>query len=710
MSAALALQQPVLAVPDFTPEYTVFIDFESYWSPDFTLTKLGTERYVRSDLFETIGVSVDDGDECVWMEHEGFKAWAATVPWEKCAVGAHNTAFDGLILSYHYGIEPGFYIDTLSMARALHGSGHISLEKLMPKYGLGEKGHEVLQAKGKRRKDFTQAEWLQYGVYSMNDCRGCKGLWYAMAEQIPESELHLIDMTMRAFCQPQFVLDEPLLTQYLIDERKRKQEMLDNLSDTPRELRSVLMSNDKFAALLQTLGIEPPRKISIPKTVTARKENPNAPPVETWAFAKSDPGMQEMLEHQDDQIRWLAEARVATKSTINETRTERFLGMGKNGRAMPVFLRYYGAHTGRFSGGDGTNWQNLERTDKRNPSKGALRRAVRAPDGFSVVVADSSQIEARVGAWAAGQNDLLQAFSDKRDIYDELGTVIYQRPINRKRVAADEIPGHVSKCAALGLSFSMGWYTFGATLLRGMLGGPPTQFKEEDAEKLGVDVSKFVGDGKWAERKLRRIEKMPARITVAERIVHCAVANKIVQAYREKNDAIVDFWKTMDDVIETMHKAAEGEQFSFGPGECFVAERHAIVLPNGMKLLYPGLELRQQEDYEDEDGNLVEGRSYYSYLGQHNKRSKLYGGLATENLVQATARVIVMDQLLHMKAAYGLRPATSTHDELVYVVPEQHAPQVHRLLLETMKTAPSWAQGLPLAAEGGYAKSYGEAK
>ncbi len=996
MTALVAQPELGLLTPDFTPEHTLFIDFETYWSPDFTLTKLGTERYVRDDRFETIGVSIDDGDECVWLEHEEFKEWAKGIPWEKCAVGAHNTAFDGLILAWHYDIFPGFYIDTLSMGRALHGSGHVSLEKLMPKYGLGEKGHEVTAAKGKHRSDFTQAEWLQYGAYSMNDAQGCKGLWYGMAEQFPESELHLIDMTMRAFCDPQFVLDEPLLTQYLIDERKRKQAMLDNLSDTPQELRSVLMSNDKFAALLVSLGVEPPRKISVAKTKTARELDPKAPAVETYAFAKSDPGMQIMLEHNDDTIRWLAEARVATKSTINETRTERFLNLGKNGRAMPVFLRYClggdtpvltrrgwrpitevkltdevwdgeewvthsgllyqgemkvveghglcvtpehevltedgwkewkstldnpslfqsalnmvglpsssgefartkadvrlvgsllsgagvgmrhlftsgistmesglsevvrsvdgllglftkrpcqttftelgcsagstasligartrktystntmedagspfirnglrteklfsglfrrflggttrnsistesktkahtlqgtsdssldrltattegrwphskrrsnlsqekmkvydllscgprsrfvilssagpiivhncGAHTWRFSGGDGTNWQNLERTDKKKPEKGALRRAVLAPHGKKVVVADSSQIEARVSAWVAGDAELLTEFATGADIYSNFASIIYQRKVDRKNNPEDFIPGFLAKCSILGLGYGMGWYTFSATLLRGMLGGPPTQFTAEDASKLDVDVERFIGTGKWAERKLRRIQGMPARIALEERVIHCAVANKLVQTYREKRSAIVDAWGMMDQVISTMESCAEGEQFGFGPDDCFRAERHAVVMPCGVRLAYPGLELRQQPDYEDENGEIVEGRAYYSYLGAHNQRAKLYSGLMFENLVQSAARFIITDQVLHMKAAYGLRPASTTHDEIIYVVDENKASWTSQVLLDAMKTPPSWAKGLPLAAEGGWGTSYGSAK
>lgn len=475
----------------------------------------------------------------------------------------------------------------------------------------------------------------------------------------------------------------------------------------------MLMSNEKFAELLWSLGIDPPKKISTQKTKTARETDPKAAPVETYAFAKSDPGMQELLEHPEDQIRWLAEARVATKSTINETRTERFLRLGKSGQRMCVYLKASGAHTHRLSGADGTNWQNLERYNKKKPESGALRRAVVAPEGHVVVVADSSQIEARMTAWLAGHTELMKAFADKRDIYSELASVIYNRHVDRKKNPGDWLEGHIAKCAYLGLGYSMGYYTFAATLLRGMLGGPPVQFKEQDAKNLEVDVGMFAS-GKTGERRIRRIKKMPSRITEAEKIVHCAVADQIVKTYRSTNQPIVELWKMMTEVIETMYELGDDEQVSFGPGECLIAERHAILLPSGLKLNYPGLEYKERrkkepEEMDDEDEEEYEG-GYFSYLGAHNQRRKIYGGMATENAIQALARIVVTDQLLHMKAAYGLRPASTTHDEHIFVSPEQHGPQVHRLLVETMRMAPAWASELPLEAEGGFSRRYGDAK
>ncbi len=325
------------------------------------------------------------------------------------------------------------------------------------------------------------------------------------------------------------------------------------------------------------------------------------------------------------------------------------------------------------------------------------------------MVADSSQIEARKTAWLSGHQELLDQFATGADIYSLFASKIYQRHVDRKNNPDDFLAGFLAKCSILGLGFSMGFLKFAETLLRGMLGGPPVQFKAEDADKLGVSVDEFL-EGKWGERKRKKIERMPSRIGLEERLLHCAVADKIVRIYRTENKPIVEFWSTLSQVIETMEACAPNEQFSFGPNECLKVERHAIVLPNGMKLLYPGLELRQAPAYEDEDGNLVEARAYYSYLGAHNQRSRLYSGMLCENLAQSLARIVVMDQALHMKAKYGRRPASRTHDELIYVEPESSAQWLSQVLLETMKTPPSWAKGLPLAAEGSWGPTYGSAK
>ncbi len=423
------MPRDLLAALEVPIDAVLTLDFETFYGDDYTLSKLTTESYVRDPRFECIGVGVKIGtNSAVWMDEAGFRKWAATVPWARVAVLCHHTHFDGLILAHHFGINPGFLLDTLSMARALHGTevGN-SLANLSRYYEAGEKGREVLDAKGKRLSDFTPEEYAAYGRYCCNDCDLTWDIFNKMiAAGFPEIELHLIDLIVRMFTEPTFVLDRPLLETFLVDERARKAELLARVVKD----KSVLVSNEKFAALLKTFGEIPPTKIS-PTTK-----------LETWAFAKTDTGMQILLEHPRDEIRWLAEARVAVKTSISETRTERFLAMGTRG-ALSVYLKHYGAHTGRLSGGDKTNFQNMNRG-------GALRASLLAPPGWVLAVADSGAIEARVLAWLAGHGELLAGFGRNVDVYSEFASKAYGRKVDRKKNPSDKIPGHVGKVCLAG--------------------------------------------------------------------------------------------------------------------------------------------------------------------------------------------------------------------------------------------------------------------
>lgn len=413
------------------------IDFETYYSQSFSLTKMTTEEYVRDPQFQVIGVSVQEDDgEPVWFSGDEINVYQflKTYEWDKCLALAHNAPFDAAILTWKFGIRPKGWLDTLSMGRALHGTEvGGSLKVLAEHYGLGEKGTEVVQAVGLRRDDFLPDHLARYGEYCKNDVALTWGLFKAMSAQFPPEELRLIDLTVRMFSDPVLQLDKSVLVRHLAEVQESKEKLMGNISSVTRE---EIMSNPKFATLLTACGVQPPMKIS----PTTGKQ--------TFAFSKTDEEFKGLLEHEDIRVQTLVAARLGVKSTLEETRTERFLGIAERG-PLPVPLRYYAAHTGRWGGDDKLNLQNL-------PRSSPLKKAIVAPNGYVILDSDSSQIEARTLAWLAGQEDLVEAFDRGEDVYRIMASAIYGK--STQDITKDE--RFVGKTTILGAGYGMGALKF----------------------------------------------------------------------------------------------------------------------------------------------------------------------------------------------------------------------------------------------------------
>jgi DNA polymerase len=410
-----------------------------------------------------------------------------------------------------------------------------------------------------------------------------------------------------------------------------KQELLNSIPFSKLEL----MSNEKFAEALKSLDVDPPTKLS-PATGTT-----------TWAFAKTDPEMAELSEHPDQRVQALMAARLGLKSTIEETRTQRFINIGNasvtyNGNpVMPVPLKYSGAHTHRLSGAMNLNMQNL-------PSRGdtTLRECLLAPEGHKVLTVDAAQIEARLTAWLAGQQSLVDVFASGEDVYCSFGTKLYNRPITKK----DKVERFCSKTAVLGLGFGLGAVKFCKVI-------------NLQARASGIDL----------------------RMDDAE-------AKRVVNLYRATYNNIKQCWYMLDKRIEDMI-AGRAEGKTFGP--CWF-ENDAIVLPSGLRLHYEGLH------YHSEWQSMV-------YM-QRGKPKRIWGGTMLENVVQALDRVAVMEAAIRIKQRTGLQLANQVHDELVYVVPEDAVDIVKDVLLEEMSRRPVWGPDLPLSAEAGVGDNYGACK
>lgn len=384
------------------------LDFETTYSKTYSLSKMTTEAYVNDPQFEVVGVAVKINEEPTqWFTGNMMETaqWLAQFDWGNSIVVAHNALFDGAILGWRFNIHPKVIVCTLSMARALHAvSVGGSLAAMSEYYGLGKKGTEVHDALGKRRLDFSQAEIEAYGGYCVNDVELTYKLFQAMLPSVNKAELKLIDITIRMYTNPMFKLDREVLDLHLIDVREQKDKLLEECGIVKEDL----MSNNKLAVVLESLGVEVPMKL-------------NSKGVQAFAFAKTDEGFKALSEHDDPRVQAIVAARLGTKSTLEETRTERFIAIAERPNRksfLPVPLLYYGARTGRWAATDKINLQNL-------PRKSKLKSAIVAPEGHVIIGADLSAIELRMGLAFAGQLDKMNMLGAGVDLYKDFAANIY---------------------------------------------------------------------------------------------------------------------------------------------------------------------------------------------------------------------------------------------------------------------------------------------
>lgn len=618
----------------------ITLDMETYYGEGYTLSSMSTEAYVRDPRFEAILCSfkINDGPAW-WTPREHIASELKRLELHKHAVLMHHAHFDALILNHHYNVRPKLILDTLGMGRALHGAnGQLSLKKLAERYGIGQKGTEVENVRGMRYADFNHVALARYGGYCCNDTDLTYELGKRMLPQFSKGELRINDAVIRMFTEPVLELDTGLLAEYAAQLRSDK---LAVLMQAGVQLTD-LMSNAKFAIVLEELGIDPPMKIS-PTTGKL-----------TYAFAKTDPGMQALQEHPDERVQFLIEARLKNKTTIAEKGAERLIGMAGRGAAT-VYLKYSGASgTHRLSGGDKFNWQSMKRGSD-------LRNATMAPEGSSVCVGDSSNIEARILDWLAGQDDMVQVYIDADnhvgpDMYCIMAERIYKKPVNK---ADNPQERQMGKTAKLGLGFGLGHERF----------------------VLGVRKDAKGPDGK------------PLIITLA-------FSKQVVDIYRSAHPQVLKLWKRGTAALQAINQGEIGVGVDFRG--IVKTCKDGLIMPGGLRILFPELKFDKQAGQFGGEWSFWNGKT----------REHIYGPKLIENIIQCLARIIVFEQcrLAAAELATIAKWVHSVHDEGVFVTEDFYAPYVTERLLSTMRVPPAWCESLPLNSEGGFNRRYGRAK
>lgn len=699
----------------------IVLDFETYYSKKdkYSLAAKGMtyEKYIRDSRFEVLGLAVKVGeDPTKWLCPHEIEDWLKEIEsqygWKNVRLIMHNGRFDAAILGWVYNIYPGEIADTMLMSRASqlwdsHSLGNVTEQLVQRNWGcyidmagnlyagdLGEdrsrvedyllhKGKEILDADGKHLMSFTDEEYEAFAAYGMNDVDLTYSAyrWFMDVRKFPEAEIGVMTYTIEMFTYPVLKLDDKVLTVVQEEINYKRNTLLAKAGATLEDLRSDV----KFAEMLRNLGVEPPTKINKKGEVK-------------FAFAKKDLNFLALLDHENQDVVDLVNARLGNKSSQAVTRVQSFLELSARGM-LPVPIEYYAAHTGRWGGSDGINMQNINRNtlvtndtkfgtyvfyDKKadrvvNVNQGGkvylakhglvdndeellhqfgLRDSFLAPKGKTLVCFDLSQVELRMNSWLWKEMWILDALTSGKDIYKVTAAGTYQVPYEE----VTKSQRFVGKSQQLGLG-----YGAGVNGLKVVMGKRSEEFTDDQLQSF-------------------------------------------VDSYRKNAPNIRDGWKSCTRALDAM---MSGQEMYVDAQGVTYTQGHKIILPNGLGLTYRDIHIQQGVNFGSE----------YVFWGKDKVTKKpgwekTFGGKIDENLCQALCRIVLSEQMANIKQDFIDRGwsrddahiCMQVHDEVITCCREDIAEDVAKIMKQRMKESPQWCKTLPLDCDGDIARRYGCAK
>ena len=629
------------------------IDLETYSSVD--LGKSGVYKYAESEDFEILlfAYSIDDGEVKVIDLASGEiipEEILAALSDESIEKWAFNANFERVCLSKFLGerLKPqGWYC---TMIWSAYLGLPLSLEKVgevlkLDKQKMNE-GKALIRyfsipckptkTNGMRERNLPHHDlekWSTFKEYNRRDV---------------ETEM-AIKKKLSAFSMPHSEWEN-----YWTDQ---------NINDRGILIDEVLVDSAiKFDEILREENMD--RAIEL-----TGLENPNSPlQLKEWlnnkdleidSLAKKD--VESALKNAEGNIKEVLELRQElSKSSVRKYDAMKNV-KGKDNRARGL-IQFYGANrTGRYSGRL-IQVQNLRRNNLKDlelarslvknrdyetmeilyesPSdilSQLIRTAFIAKEGTRFIISDFSAIEARVLAWLAGEQWVLDAFENGEDIYCRTASRMFGVPVEKHGVN-----GHLrqkGKIATLACGY------------QGSLGA----LKAMGGIEMGLSEDEL---------------------------------QSIVDSWREANPNIVSIWWDIDSVVKRVVKTRTKEEYkslviSYEKGILF------IELPSKRRLAYPKAKIGT---------NRFGGESIvYEGIVVGNKWDKIesYGGKFVENIVQAIARDILAEAMMRLEQK-GFNIVMHIHDEVVI---ESNSSSIEEIN-EIISIVPSWAPGLILDADG----------
>jgi len=642
--------QTVLKEIDY-PEDAVVLDFETYFSDDLGFSCQDTVEYIEDERFEFTGLGVwwlreekpffVDGSDVEQFIREFIEP-------DNNTIIVQNHKFENSIFKRKFGFLPMYPIDVKDLASHVESRGSKKLADIAPKYGLEDKGTDLTLVKGMRWPDIVEADLVdEFRGYTVQDAKLEGELFMKLAPMVtnPELEFFIMRHTQMLYQRPIIRVSRPKAMKVLQRLKANRDDPIPEgmtLDDVSKDARFV-------EALIELVGVDGvPKKFG--KRPSKRIKELFGTDAEIPAIAKDDEGMRQLLSSSDPKVKQLAEARLAVKSwPLHIKRVERIMKRCKDwGGIMGVPLNYYGGHTGRWSGGDGINLQNIPNILQD------LKEAMLPLKGQAFFTADSCQIEARGVAWLAGQLDLLQAFADNADPYSQFASRMFDAKVRKPRKTDPKpvrdrfgLRRDVGKVAVLGCGYGMG----------------PDRCYEQMSED--DDMYQKIVDGEITPE----------------------TAEKLVSLYRKMYPLIPKLWEKMEDAMKFVIKYPNEVATVNGKIKFYADPEHRSLiymqLPSGRCLRYQNCALSK-------------GKIKWRY-------GKLWGGSLVENAVQAFCRDIIAEQILELEK-HHMWVVMHIHDSITIMdsSSDPHAVEARlNNLIFYMRQSPAWCKDLPLDAEGG---------
>jgi len=650
------------------PTDVLCLDFESYYTTDYSLMKMPTINYINDPRFELTGLGVEilyDGqfndppltsfivpDKIADALTDCQNRWGKSPDGdlEGCTILVKHARFDITVLQTKFGIVPKFIIDLEDLTRHYDSRMSHELKDLAKMHKLKAKG-DTSEFRDLHWADMDTAKRKALADYTINDVELETELFKIYLPRLsnPKTELRLARHTLDLWLHKRFAVDLDLAASIKAKMRGKIASAIQASGHTPKELRS-----GKFVTWLQEALPDgetvPTKQCKKPRKKTGKYEM-------IPALSKADEACQQLLVHPEQKVRDLLIGRLAAKSWPTHLKRVGSLVSQyiANGGSLRVPIKYYAGHTGRWGGVEKINLQNLGgrgRGIENDYLIQVVKQLIGAADGYKLGAADSAQIEARALAWLAGQQDLLDGFARGEDVYSVFAARLFNCEV-RKPTKDDppdlavelKIKRGFGKDAILGAGYGMG----------------ATKFYNNCLANPGLRP--LFDSGQYDFKFVKQL----------------------IDLYRSKYSKIPAYWTSVEKafkrVIRFPHLIAPVGRVVFRNNKGTVE----IVLPSSRVLYYRHCKIDRKNTIKWQHGTL-------------------WGGSITENIDQSISRDLLGYWILKCEEE-GLPVVLTIHDDITTLLPVDQAEEMLEKQMSIMRTVPEWASGLPVDVEGGLSKT-----